>query len=86
MEFSLAWALLLYVVFSAAFLSLAAVNALHIVRFGSFDRRNIVMVSLYAIIILVVLGVSLAYFVTVDWNQTISLSLPSLSVPSLPGI
>ncbi|MFH1171085.1 MAG: hypothetical protein V1778_00925 [bacterium] len=84
MECTLTWALFLYLIIVAVILALAGLNAFHIIRFGSFDRRNRVMVSLYAIVVIAILTVTAFYFSTVDWSGPIQFSLPSISFPASP--
>lgn len=85
MDITLAWPLLLYLIIVVVILFLAVVNAMHIVRFGTFDSRNRVMVSVYAVLVLAILALTAAYFLGVDWSIPLHLSLPSLSTPTIPG-
>lgn len=85
MEIPLAWALLLYFILVIIFLIVAGINAFHIVRFGTFDQRNRVMVSCYVLAVIAVLLATTFYFADVDWNQAIRISLPSVSSPAFPS-
>lgn len=83
MQISLAWALLLYFLLLVIFFVIAGINAFHIVRFGSFDRRNRVMVSLYAVVVFAVLVATVLYLAGVDWAEPIRISVPN-ATPSFP--
>ena len=85
MEFPLAWTLLLYMILVVVFLVVAGINAFHIVRFGSFDRRNRIMVACYIVVVVAVLSATVAYFASVDWSQALQISIPSASSPSFPS-
>lgn len=81
MTFSILWMLLLYLVLILFVLLVVAIQAFHILRYGGFDRRNHVVLIVCIVGILAVLVGSAVYLSTVDWSQTITVTLPSLSLP-----
>ncbi|MBI3957052.1 MAG: hypothetical protein HY340_03640 [Candidatus Kerfeldbacteria bacterium] len=84
MEFSLIWLLIPYLALVLLVLIVASVNLYHVARFGVFDMRNRVVVTVYAVLTLLVLAGAASYLVGMDWSQTLGAELPDFQTPNLP--
>lgn len=61
----------LYALVVLVFMVLSAINIYHFFRFGFVTPTVIAIISGYAIIAFIIIGATLAYASTVDWQQAI---------------
>lgn len=84
MELTLAWLLPIYAILVFIALLLAAVDVFHLVRFGGFDRRNHVAAVVFTLAVFGILFFSAGYLLRIDWQQSVDISLPSVTLPTIP--
>lgn len=71
--------LLPYGLLLLVFFGLTSAHVYHVVRFGTFDTRNRLLLLVFFLYAGGILAVTVWYLATVDWSQ--SFSLPFLDAP-----
>lgn len=84
MELPVAIFLLPYLIFLVVFLVMSAANIYHVVHFGSFDTKNTTVVAAYLLFSIGILLLSMLYFFTVDWGQTLGIGIPQVTIEGFP--
>lgn len=65
----------IYLIFVLFFIIFTFFNAYHLVKFGFLTFSNIIIISFYIIVSVLILLISFNYINQIDWKQTMSFDL-----------